>query len=102
MVLASLEKGVSYSSTHKQFNTIRRLRSSYLNQILALAIANFTTLTLADNQGTTYSRLAAPDPCGSLWFQRFVVGCKKQMGQDWRPNRAVSVEIMGDPLENVE
>ena len=68
MVLASLEKG-SYSTTHKQFDTIRRLRSSYSNQIRASAIANFTTLTLADNQGSsTYSRLAA-DPCGSLWFQ---------------------------------
>jgi hypothetical protein len=100
MVLASLEKGV-YSSTHKQFDTIRRLRSSYSNQIRASAIANSTTLTLADNQGSTYSRLAS-DPCGSLWFQRFMVGCKKRMGQDWRPNRAVSVEIMGDLLENVE
>jgi hypothetical protein len=100
MVLASLEKG-SYSSTHKQFDTIRRLRSSYSNQIRASAIANFTTLTLADNQGSTYSRLAS-DPCGSLWFQRFMVGCKKRMGQDWRPNRAVSTELMVDLLENVE
>jgi hypothetical protein len=100
MVLASLEKGV-YSTTHKQFDTIRRLRSSYSNQIRASAIANYTTLTLADNQGSTYSRLAA-DPCGSLWFQRFMIGCKKRMGQDWRPNRAVSVELMVSLLEDTE
>ena len=100
MVLASLESG-TYSSTHKQFDTIRRLRSSYSNQIRASAIANFSSLSLADNQGSTYSRLAA-DPCGSLWFQRFMVGCKKRMGQDWRPNRAVSVDLMVDLLENTE
>ena len=58
-------------------------------------------MTLADNQDSTYSRLAA-DPCGSLWFQRFMIGCKKRMGQDWRPNRAISNDLMVDLLENVE
>ena len=32
--------------------------------------------------------------CGSLRFQRFSLGCRKRMGQDWRPNRAISDPIM--------
>jgi hypothetical protein len=31
---------------------------------------------------------------GSLWFQRFMLGCKKRMGQDWRPNQAISAELV--------
>ena len=100
MVVASLEKG-RYSNTHKQWDTIRKIRSTFSNQLRSAAISNFSTLSLADNQGSSYQRLA-PDPCGSLWFQRFMTGCKKRMGQDWRPNRAMSVELMAALLELVE
>ena len=86
MVVESLGKG-RHSETHKQWDTKRKMRSTFSNQIWAAAISNFSSLTLADTQGSKYQRLA-PDPCGSLWFQRFMVGCKKRMGQDWRPNRA--------------
>jgi hypothetical protein len=44
----------------------------------------------------------ALDPCGSLWFQRFLLGCKKRMGQDWRPNQAIGVNLMHQLLENCE
>ena len=99
MVLSSLEKG-SYSTTHKQWDTIRKLRSAYSNQVRAAAISNFSSLSMADNKGA-YSRLA-PDPCGSLWFQRFMEGCKRRMGQDSRPNRALSSDLMRELLSCVE
>ena len=100
MVIASLEQGM-YSSSHKQWDTIRRLRTCFSNQIRAAAVANFSSLSLADAKGSTYQRLAA-DPCGSLWFNRFMAGCKKRMGQDWRPNRALSSDIMRELLSSVE
>ncbi|KAI2514336.1 hypothetical protein MHU86_229 [Fragilaria crotonensis] len=100
MVVASLEKG-RHSEGHKQWDTIRKIRSTFSNQVRAAAISNFSSLSLADNQGSSYQRLA-PDPCGSLWFQRFMAGCKKRMGQDWRPNRAISVEIMEELLKSAE
>ena len=98
MVLASLEKG-TYAA-YKQWDTIRKLRSAFSNQVRASAIANSTTLSLADGKGK-YFRLAS-DPCGSLWFHRFMEGCKRRMGQDWRPNKAISTEIMSALLSTVE
>ncbi|KAI2502954.1 hypothetical protein MHU86_11459 [Fragilaria crotonensis] len=100
MVVASLEKG-RHLSSHKQWDTIRKIRSTFSNQVRAAAVSNFSSLSLADNHGSSYQRLA-PDPCGSLWFQRFMVGCKKRMGQDWRPNRALSVEVMEELLKAAE
>ena len=81
MVASSLGTAGRYSATHKQWDTIRKLRSSYSNQVCASRPANSNTLSLADDKGPSYQRIA-PDPCGSLWFQRFLLGCKKRMGQD--------------------
>ena len=46
--------------------------------------------------------MVTEDPCCSFWFQRFTEGCRRRMGQDWRPDKAVSVEIMGVLLRIVE
>ena len=95
MVLASLDKG-TYAS-YKQWDTIRL---AFSNQVRASALANASTLFLADEKGK-YFRLAQ-DPCGSLWFHRFMEGCQRRMGQDWRPNKAIRVKIMGALLALVE
>ena len=100
MVASSLEAG-RYSESHKQWDTIRKLRSSFSNQVRAARSANSHTLSLADDKGSSYQRIAL-DPCGSLWFQRFMLGCKKRMGQDWRPNQAISLEIVHDLLASCE
>ena len=92
MVAKSLQSG-RYSETHNQWDTIRKFRSAYSNQIRASRLSNSTTWTLADNKGSGYQRITS-DPCGSLWFHRFMAGCQKRMGQDWRPNRAISNEII--------
>jgi hypothetical protein len=100
MVSSSLESG-RYSASHKQWDTVRKLRSSYSNQVRAARSANSHTMSLADDKGTSYQRIAL-DPCGSLWFQRFLLGCKKRMGQDWRPNQAIGVELMRELLSHCE
>ena len=100
MVAASLESG-RYSESHKQWDTIRKLRSCYSNQVRAARCANSHTLSLADDKGSNYQRIAL-DPCGSLWFQRFMMGCKKRMGQDWRPNQAIRIELVHELLSTCE
>jgi hypothetical protein len=100
MVAKSLQSG-RYSDTHHQWDTIRKFRSTYSNQIRASRSSNFTTLTLADNKGMGYQRITS-DPCGSLWFYRFMAGCQKRMGQDWRPNRAISNQVLTVLLDRIE
>lgn len=100
IVVSSLDSG-RYSDSHKQWDTIRRFRSCFSNQVRSSRDANFTPLVLADGKGAGFQRIAV-DPCGSLWFQRFMLGCSKRMGQDWRPNQAIGVPIMHRLLELVE
>ena len=100
MVASSLEKG-RYSETHKQWGTIRRFRSCYSNQIRAAREANSNAIVLGDGSGKVYQRIGR-DACGSLWFSRFALCCRKRMGQDWRPNQAISVDIMHKLLEKAE
>jgi hypothetical protein len=100
IVVSSLGAG-RYSKTHKQWDTVRRLRSSYSNQVRAAAEANSNPMVLTDADGKSYQRIGR-DACGSLWFQRFTLGCKKRMGQDWRPNQAISVGLMHALLNRTE
>jgi hypothetical protein len=67
---------------------------------VTLPATNSHPMTLADNNGSVYQRMSI-NPCGSLWFQRFMTGCRRRMGQDWRPNRAISVKIMSKLLKQV-
>ena len=100
IVVSSLGSG-RYSKTHKQWDTVRRFRSSYSNQVRAAREANANPIVLTDADGKSYQRIGR-DACGSLWFQRFTLGCRKRMGQDWRPNQAISVTLMQELLSKVE
>lgn len=100
MVIASLKAG-RYAATHQQWDTFRRLWTAYSNQVRSSRIANQMWFSLADGNGSSYNQLLVK-PCGSLWFQRFMAGCRKRMGQDWRPNRAISIPLMDELLTAVE
>ena len=91
MVLHSRLPG-RYSKDHTQFDTIRQLRTAYSNQVRAAPQSNCNTLAIGDSKGR-YQRLGQ-DACGSLWFYRFNLGLKNRMGQDWRPNRALSTSLL--------
>ncbi len=93
MVLELLEEG-RHSKAYKQWDTIRRLRSVYSNQFRASGKANSQAWSIADNRVLNTQRLLQ-DPCGSFWFSRFMEGCRRRMGQDWRPSRALSIELIG-------
>ena len=90
IVLSSRGAGC-YSPSHKQWDTVRKLWTCFSNHVRAAAVANYHPMTLADHNGSVYQRMSI-DPCGSLWFQRFVTGCRRRMGQDWRPNQAINTQ----------
>jgi hypothetical protein len=92
MLLASQEPG-KHSSLYKQFDTIRRYKSAFGNQVRASAAANSNALAIGDAEGKTYQRICS-DPCASIWFSRFITGCRRRMGQDWRPDEAISPRLI--------
>lgn len=91
MVLASLKPG-KYSSMYTQWDTIRKLRTSFSNHFRASAQAISSGLTICDDR--EHSQRLSADPCASVWFNRFFIGCKRRMGQDWRPNKAMSIHLI--------
>jgi hypothetical protein len=99
-VLDSLDSG-RHSAMHKQWDTVRRLRTAFSNQSRLAATANSSHLAISDQAGKEYRRISQ-DPCSALWFARFSEGCKKRMGQDWRPDQAVMSELMVELLRAVE
>ena len=100
MVAKSMKPG-RHSDTHMQWDTIRKFKSTFSNQSRASRMSNESSLTMTDYKGSGYDRLSAEN-CGSMWFHRFSTGCRKRMGQDWRPNRALSNPLMLRLLALVE
>lgn len=99
MLLYSKRPG-KHSASHLQFDTIRKLRGSYSNQVRASPQANWESMSLGDAKGN-YQRFTK-DPCGSFWFYRFMKGMKSRMGQDWRPNKGMSTDLYLKVLEDAE
>ena len=48
-----------------------------------------------------YSRFSI-DRSGSLWFQRFYSGCQNRMGAVWKPNLALSTNLLLSLFREVE
>jgi hypothetical protein len=90
-----------YHTSHQQWETIRKFRTAYGNQIRAGAVANSSSFSVGDAEGKHYSRVCE-DPCASLWFQRFMMGCRRRMGQDWRPDRAITNKLLHFILAKIE
>ena len=99
MVFASLGQG-RYSETHLEFDTIRRFRTVHTNYFRTIGRASASVLAMVGDDGR--SRRFTTDPTSSEWFSLFSQGCKRRMGQDWRPDQAVSAELMLALLEEVE
>ena len=58
-------------------------------------------MVLVDNNGKTASRIGN-DESGSLWFSRFAEGLKRRMGQDWRPDQAITPDLLSAVLDSIE
>ena len=99
MVYASISSG-RYSESHLEFDTIRRLRTIHTNYFRTLGRGSGSVLAMVGEDGR--SRRFTTDPTASEWFTQFLQGCKRRMGQDWRPDQAVSSELMGELLREVD
>ena len=99
MLLYSTRPG-RYSNTHLQFDTVRKLRSSFSDFIRASPDSNFSTLAMGDSKGN-YQRLVS-DPCASFWFKRFIEGMRNRMGQLIKPNRALAHPLIIKLIKCIE
>ena len=93
MVYASVDKG-KHSVHYKQYNTVRHMgsmRSSYLRTCLE---ASTNHLVVGDDRSNARGLSISVDPTCSLWFRRFLQGSRKRMGQDWRPDQAITAELV--------
>jgi hypothetical protein len=88
------------SKSNLQFDTIRKLRTAYSNHVRASPQANMEATSLGDSKGN-YQRFSI-DPCGSFWFYRFMKGMKGRMGQDWRPNKGMTIDLLKRVLEEAD
>jgi hypothetical protein len=89
-----------YSSDHTQYNTIRKIRTVYANHCQASPQANINPLSLGDDKGKI--QRFVQDGCSSYWYGRFTMGLKHRMGQDWRPNMALSTDLISTYLGEIE
>jgi hypothetical protein len=99
MLLRSHRPG-RYSDTYTQFDTIQKLQSTFSNHCRVSAKSNQTSMALGDQKGK-YQHLSS-DGCSLFWFFRFVEGACHQMGQDWRPKKAIPVDLLLLLLEATE
>ena len=81
-----------HDRSYNQFETIRKLRSSYSSHVRSVPGRNVKQLSMVDHKGK-FTRLTT-DKCGSLWFTRFMVGLKCRMGNVWKPNRGLSHRLL--------
>jgi hypothetical protein len=96
MIETSRRSG-KYSKNHLQWDTVRKLRSSYALFSRISPQASTTVLALVDDQGQVQG--FTQDPTSSFWFSRFLLGCRRRMGQDWGPNRALTTELVIEVLK---
>jgi hypothetical protein len=91
MLLDSRRPG-KHSKEYMQWDTIRKIRTTFSNHARASPQANLVTTALGDERGQV-QRLVS-DKCSSYWFSKFFLGCKRRMGQDWRPNKAMGILLI--------
>eukprot|EP00957_Ditylum_brightwellii_P187385 14271505-Ditylum_brightwellii.AAC.1 len=68
---------------------MRKLRSAYINTYLALTHSLSEPISL----GGLHSKMhLGRCPTQSLWFEKFVIGCKSWMGEIVKQDRAISIK----------
>ena len=99
MVLASRSAG-RYCKEHTQFDTIRKLRTVYANfeRISSVKVHNALDIDGGAGEEKDGVYLAT----SSIWFRRFVIGCKARMGQVYKPNLALTTKLITSLLGMIE
>jgi len=98
MLLKSLEPG-KYTSSHQQFETIRKLRAGYSNVYMASYEGVPSLRTVG---GDRVKHHLTHSPTQSKWFERFCQGCIHRMGQDVRQDWAIPLQALHGLLNLLE
>ena len=81
-----------------QFETARKLRSAYSN----IWGASIHTMTMGIMARDTAKTFLTKCPTYCLWFERFMRGMHARMGDDRRPDTAISLKVMHALMNRVE
>ena len=92
MITDSLRSG-RYSKSHKQWDTIRRIKSSVSNQEKTVFGDLYQRVVVLEDARGGVQRLFA-GRAGSFWLGRFQQGCRLRMGQETRQNQALSTVLV--------
>jgi hypothetical protein len=82
-----------------QFSTVRYLRSVYSNIYLASAELQTGMAVMAQGTSKTY---VTDCPSYSYWFERFMRGVHKRMGEEVRSDYTLSVKVLHKILGNLD
>lgn len=97
MLLRSLDAG-SHAATI-QFATMRKMRSAFSNVFHASAVGYGGSMVMAKD---TRKLMVTECPTFGDWYERFVRGCHKRMGDIVKPDRALSLPILAKMMMLVE
>jgi hypothetical protein len=89
MLEESLKPGEK--TKHIQWGTIRKVRSAFSNLYHTTCQA-LRLLAVRRDKGTRQN--FSDSPTYSEWFERFNLGCHKRMGDNIRPDRAATIEVI--------
>lgn len=81
---------------YQQFDSIRKIRSSYSNAIRGSAVGAIDT-KLKTNRGVTFGFVGGPTE--SILFEMFMLGLRKRMGKVTCQNLGISFEVLSKLLE---
>ena len=89
-----------YHKTHTQYETIRMLKTTYNSHVRSTPQANYKSVTMVDKKGQIVR--ISDDKCNSLWFSAFMMGLKIRMGHTYKPNVALSHQLLMKLLQKAE
>ena len=91
-VLMDSRRRGRYSETHKQWDSIRNVRSTVSNFEKTASQSPLSNLALMDYEKGSVRRFHFGES-SSHWFNRFTLGCQARMGSDVRQNQALSTSL---------
>jgi hypothetical protein len=98
IVILQLSLNPGKNDKHVQFSTIRKFRSAFSNVYHASAAGQSSMVMAKDTRKMTVTKC----PTYGLWFEKFMRGCHKRMGDITKPDRALSSVILLQLLSSLE
>lgn len=88
MIIRSLDKGKNEEFV--QFNTVRSMRAAYSNYWRASGQQEDVQILMRGQTKLTGST----SPTNTIWFENFMTGFHKRVGDVSQPDKAISIELM--------